>query len=221
MYNYTTEREGGKGGGDWYKQTPFTASVEIQINNSVISNWPGIGVRAGNFTTGDDVGEVTGAAYLSTMGSSSTCEVVEPTLPPPRPPAAISIDVAAPDWKLGELPRGDSEKTLTGSTEQLCFTYTGVNSSRQFVIDAKSENGISGGKYFLKNVSNASQKVPYAVVLDSGTGTFAIPNSQSSPVTLNKGNRTCFVPTFKTSVGASVSTGNYSDVLTFTIVTKS
>ncbi|WP_131723275.1 MULTISPECIES: hypothetical protein [Burkholderia] len=205
--------------GDWKKQSYLVAEVEVIIDNSVIAKWPGIGVRAGAYTTKADVGEVTGAAYLSKMGTSK-CDLLEPTLPPPPPPAAITVDVAAPDWNLGELPRGEGEKTLSGLTEQLCFTYSGVNSSRQFVIDAKGENGTSGGTFFLKNVTNAAQKIPYKVTLDSGVDKFTVPNGSGSPVSLNNGNRTCFVPTFKTSVGMSVDVGNYSDILTFTIVTK-
>lgn len=205
--------------GDWKKKSYFVAEVEIIIDNSVIAKWPGIGVRAGAYTTKADVGEVTGAAYMSKLGSGK-CDLLEPTLPPPPPPAAITIDVAAPDWNLGELPRGEGEKTLSGLTEQLCFTYSGVNSSRQFVINAKGENGTSGGTFFLKNVANAAEKIPYKVTLDSGVDKFTVPNGSNSPVLLNNRKRTCFVPTFKTSVGMSIGVGNYSDILTFTIVTK-
>ena len=205
--------------GDWKNMKSFIADVELIIDNSVIAKWPGIAIRAGAYTSAADVGEVTGAAYMSKLGSG-TCVLLEPTLPPPPPPAAITIDVAAPDWNLGELPRGEGEKTLSGLTEQLCFTYSGVNSSRQFVIDAKGENGTSGGTFFLKNVANAAEKIPYKVTLDSGVDKFTVPNGSNSPVLLNNRNRTCFVPTFKTSVGMSIGVGNYSDILTFTIVTK-
>lgn len=212
---------GGKDGTSaWYTKSPFVANMEILIDNSKIAKWPGLVVRAGGYTTGDDVGEIKGGVYFSKMGGTGACTLVDPAVPPLPPPAAITIDVAAPDWNLGELPRGVSEKTLSGLTEQLCFTYTGVDSSRQFVIDATSENGTSDGKFSLKNVSNASHKIPYSVALDSGVNQFIVPNPGNSPVTLNNGNRTCFVPTFKTSVGGSVDLGNYSDVLTFTIVTK-
>ncbi|WP_321900481.1 hypothetical protein [Burkholderia cepacia] len=203
----------------WKNRSKFVADVEVIINNSVIAKWPGIGIRGGAYTTKADVGEVTGAAYISKLGSGK-CDLLEPTLPPPPPPAAITVDVAAPDWNLGELPRGEGEKTLSGLTEQLCFTYSGVNSSRQFVIDAKGENGTSGGTFFLKNVANAAEKIPYKVTLDSGVDKFTVPNGSNSPVLLNNRNRTCFVPTFKTSVGMSIGVGNYSDILTFTIVTK-
>lgn len=206
---------------EWAKKGKFTANVEIQINNSVIRDWPGIAIRAGNFTTGDDVGEITGAVYLSSMGSSSSCSVVDPTVPPPPPPPAITVSVAAPDWDLGELPRGESEKELKGVAQQLCFTYSGRDSSRRFVINASNENGTSMNRYLLKNVKKPTQSVPYTVTLDSGNNKFALPNINADPVTLDKGYKTCFVPTFKTSVDLTVDTGDYSDVLSFTVVTKS
>lgn len=208
------------GAGDWQKKGPFSANVEVHINNSAIKDWPGVAIRAGNYTTGDDAGEITGGAYVSSMGASA-CRVIDPTVPPPPPPPAITIDMAVPDWNLGELPRGDSVKTLATPAQQLCFTYTGADSARNFVIDATNANGVSGNRYLLKNISKPEQAVPYSVTLDSGSATFTVPNRSNSPVTLNNGNRTCFVPTFKTSVDMTVGTGDYSDVLSFTIVTKS
>ncbi|AIO28258.1 hypothetical protein [Burkholderia cepacia] len=206
---------------NWGTKQAFTADVEVNINNSAIKDWPGVAIRAGNYTYGDDIGEITGAAYLNGMGSTGSCKVVNPTVPPPPPPPAITIDMAAPDWNLGELPRGEGVKTLATPAQQLCFTYTGVDSSRNFVINATNANGVSGNRYLLKNISKPKQAVPYSVTLDSGSATFPLPNSSNSPVRLNNGNRTCFVPTFKTSVDTTADTGDYSDVLSFTIVTKS
>ncbi|WP_175956884.1 hypothetical protein [Burkholderia sp. BCC0405] len=205
----------------WNNRGAHSVIVEILIDNDVIRDWPGVAIRAGNFTQGDDVGEITGGAYVSGMGSNSACRVVDPEVPPPKPPPAIMIDVAAPDWNLGELARGEDEKTLAGAAQQLCFTYTGVDSYRNFVINATSENGILGNRYLLRNTSKPSQTVPYDMTLDSGSATFRLPNANASPVTLNNANRTCFVPTFRTSVDMTVDPGDYNDVLSFTIVTKS
>lgn len=217
MYYYAGEE--GKAG--WLNQGAFSANVQVIIDNSVIKDWPGIGVRAGNFTDRLDIAEVIGAVYVSKMGSASTCTVINPEVPPPKPPPAIEIAVAAPDWNLGELPPGDDEKTLGGTAQQLCFTYTGVDSYRNFVINATSENGVSGDRYLLANTSKPSETVSYDLTLDSGTASFLLPNKAEKSVTLNKGNRTCFVPTFRTTVGLGAGAGNYSDVLSFTVVTKS
>ncbi|MCA7936089.1 hypothetical protein [Burkholderia cepacia] len=207
---------------NWLNEEPFIANVSILISNSVIKDWPAIAIRAGNFTWGDDVGEIKGAAYLSTLGGNGACKVLDPTVPPPPPPPAITIAVAAPDWDLGELARGGAvEKTLARPADQLCFTYSGVAGTQNFVIDAQSQNGIAANRYLLKNVSNASQTIPYDLTLDSGTASFTVPNTAKRPIALNKDNRTCFVPTFRTWIDSTVKVGDYSDVLTFMIFTKS
>ncbi|RQV74571.1 hypothetical protein DF034_30030 [Burkholderia anthina] len=198
----------------------FTANIAILIDNAQIKDWPGISVRAGNYTQGDDIGEVTGAAYFTMASNNNICTVLDPTNPPPPPPSIV-IDTVAPDWDLGELPRGDSQKTLAGASQQLCFKYTGFESYRNFVVNATNANGMSGNRYLLRNTSKPEQVVPYNVTLSSGTATFPLPNIGASAIRLNEGNRTCFVPTFKASVGMSAGAGDYSDVLLFTVVTKS
>jgi len=205
---------------NWKNRNPFTAVIEVMINNAEIRDWPGISIRAGNYKIGDDVGEITGGAYVTNTGSANTCQVINPEVPPPPTPSLV-VDVAAPDWNLEELPRGDGEKTLAGAAQQLCFTYRGLDGYRNFVINASSANGISGNRYLLRNASKPSQTVPYDLTLDSGSATFRLPNTSASPVRLNNGARTCFVPTFRTSVDATVDAGDYSDVLSFTVVTKS
>ncbi|WP_175803791.1 hypothetical protein [Burkholderia ambifaria] len=207
----------------WDNKGPHTAIVEILIDNAVIKDWPGVSIRGGNFTVMSyDVAEITGGVYVTPVSGGSACKVIDPEVPPPDPPVVLTVDVAAPDWNLGELQRGDGEKTLAGAEQQLCFTYTGFSGgSRNFVINATSANGVSGNRYLLRNASKPSQTVPYDLTLDSGSATFRLPNTSASPVQLNNGARTCFVPTFKTSVDATVDAGDYSDVLSFTVVTKS
>ncbi|KVN28522.1 hypothetical protein WJ63_12275 [Burkholderia pyrrocinia] len=147
------------------------------------------------------------------------CQVIDPTKPPPP---AIGINVTAPDWNLGELPEGDGEKVLSSSSDQLCFTYIGAaTSGKQFIINAGSANGVAGNRYRLKNLKDATQLVPYSLTLNSGTSNVPLPNASNKSLSLNSSGRTCFVPTFKTTVDPTVEAGDYSDVLTFTIVTKS
>ncbi|VWB23160.1 hypothetical protein [Burkholderia metallica] len=206
----------------WAARYAHKAQVEVIIDNAIIKDWPGITLRAGIFTDANDRGEVTGGVYLTPVSGSSSCKVIDPEVTPPDPPAILAVDVAAPDWNLGELPRGDGEKTIAGAEQQLCFTYMGFNGgSRNFVINATSANGVSGNRYLLRNASKPEQTVPYDLTLDSGSATFRLPNTSASPVLLNNNARTCFVPTFRTSVDATVDAGDYSDVLSFTVVTKS
>lgn len=145
--------------------------------------------------------------------------VIDPVKPPPP---SIGISVSAPDWNLGELPGGDGEKTLSGSADQLCFTYMSeAISGKQFIVNASNANGVVSNRYRLRNVSDASQFVPYSVILDSGSSKVSLPNTNNAAIPLSSSGKTCFVPTFKTSVGTSAKEGDYSDVLTFTVVTKS
>ena len=130
--------------------------------------------------------------------------------------------MAAPDWDLGELPEGNGEKIFPSSSDQLCFTYSGTAvSGKQFVINAGSANGVVNNRYRLKNLKDATQLIPYSLTLDSGTSNVSLPNASNKALPLNSSGRTCFVPTFKTTVDPTVKSGNYSDVLTFTVVTKS
>ncbi|RQR52311.1 hypothetical protein DIE18_32290 [Burkholderia sp. Bp9125] len=92
---------------------------------------------------------------------------------------------------------------------------------KKFIVNASSANGIVGNRYRLKNVNDASQLVPYSVMLNSGTSTVSLPNATNTTLSFASAGRTCFVPTFKTTVDPNVTEGDYSDVLTFTVVTKS
>ncbi|WP_338640809.1 hypothetical protein [Burkholderia pyrrocinia] len=202
----------------WSIADPFSANVNILLNNNYVSDWPAVSVRAGNFTNGDDFVEITGGAYITPYGDG-VCQVVDPERPPPP---SIGINIAVPDWNLGELPRGDGEKIFANSAEQLCFTYVGaLVSGRTFVVNASNANGVVNNRYLLKNLTDVSQTVPYSVTLNSSTGAMTLPNSGNISASFSTTGKTCFVPTFKTSVSNLVKEGNYSDVLTFTVVTKS
>lgn len=206
--------------GDWMNGSDLVAEIKIEIPNFMIWFWPAISVRAGNYVSGNDQGEIKGAAYLSRFGTMSNCKIVDPVAPPPPPEAAI--DVSAPDWNLGELAAGDDIKTLSGSADRLCFTYVvdGI-AGKRFIINATNANGVLNNRYRLRKVGDASQLVPYNVTLDSGTWVVPLPNASNTTLYFDRSGKTCFVPTFKTTVGPSVTGGDYSDVLTFTVVTQS
>ncbi|KAG8150039.1 hypothetical protein BFF94_029800 [Burkholderia catarinensis] len=120
------------------------------------------------------------------------------------------------------MPRGDGKKTFNNAADQLCFTYAAAAvSGKNFVINASNANGIVNGRYQLRHVSDASQIVPYNITLDSGSSTLALPNRNNSALQLSSTGKTCFVPTFSTTLNTGTALGDYSDVLTFTVVTKS
>ncbi|WP_157661237.1 hypothetical protein [Burkholderia ubonensis] len=206
----------------WKVKDAFVANVEVLINNSRVSAWPAVAIQAANYVThtSGHVVEVKGGAYIARDGRNGNCMVAKDpeTSAPPLP---IQIKVSAPDWNLGELPRGDATKTFTNSAEQLCFTYTGTAvGGKLFVINAESANGVSNNRYRLKHLEDPTQTVPYKVTLDSGTAKLSLPNGSNTSLALNSSGKTCFAPTFETSVGGRVKDGDYVDTLTFTVVTK-
>ncbi|WP_157378466.1 hypothetical protein [Burkholderia ubonensis] len=207
-------------GTQWVKTSPFVANVEVVIDNSVVTAWPAISLQAGNFTNDDDIAEIKGAAYIARDGVNGTCTMVkDPTNPPPVP---IAMNVTAPDWDLGELPRGDATKTFSRTADQLCFSYSGAAvSGKSFIIDASNRNGRTGNRYRLANVVDPTQTVNYRVTLNSGTSQLSLPNVGNIAAAFNSNGRTCFVPTFETSVDQRVEEGDYFDVLTFTVTTRS
>ncbi|OJA66786.1 hypothetical protein [Burkholderia ubonensis] len=207
----------------WYVPEAFVADVEVSIKNSAVSAWPAVAIQAANFMyrASDPVTEIKGAAYIARDGRNGNCMVAKDPETTPPPPLPIQIKVSAPDWNLGELPQGDASRTFTNSAEQLCFTYTGTAvGGKLFVINAESANGVSNNRYRLKHLEDPTQTVPYKVTLDSGTAKLSLPNGSNTSLALNSSGKTCFAPTFETSVGGRVKDGDYVDTLTFTVVTK-
>ncbi|BBA40240.1 TPA: hypothetical protein L3M38_003745 [Clostridioides difficile] len=218
---YKNSNYPGPSTGDWTNGSPFIANVVATVSNSVIADWPAIGIRAGNYTDGDDVGEVTGVAYIRFGENRGVCNiVVNPEVPPP--PVEITMNMTAPDWNLGDLGQGDSKKTFSDTANQLCFTYPGsVVTGVRFIVNAKNVNGEVANRYRLKNVDDASQFVPYSIKLDGGGSTLSLPNSSNMAMRFASSGKTCFVPTFETTVDSNVKEGDYVDVLIFTVVTPS
>lgn len=205
------------------------SDFKITINKDAVSEWPGVIVHGAvrqwrpsdinsHLTDVDPTG-----TYIGKSTSSNECElsIKDGPLPPKPPPLSLTIDVTTPDWNLGELPRGNGVKTFSNNAEQLCFTYLGPDvSSSTFVINAGSANGVVNHRYRLRNLNDASQFVPYTVTLDSGSSKLILPNLNNSALSLDNSGKTCFVPTFNTTVDSLVDDGDYDDVLTFTVVTK-
>ncbi|WP_414442793.1 hypothetical protein [Burkholderia sp. 22PA0106] len=203
--------------GNWRNTASFVAHYVLRINNSIVSEWPAISVRAGNYTNGDDVGDKNGAAYLRFGENDGVCEKI--TNPEVPPPLDIEIGMTAPDWNLGELPLGDSEKTFPEVANQLCFTYSAPDvKGKRFLINASDANGTVGNRYRLKNTNDASQFIPYDVSF-SGNSVFSLPNVKNVALTMGDSGKTCFVPAFKTTVD-NVAEGDYSDVMTFTVIVQ-
>ncbi|WP_155639361.1 hypothetical protein [Burkholderia diffusa] len=207
--------------GVWGNGDEMTVNLELRNHGRLSENKYGISVQAANFTQsgyGPLVVNSGGGAYIGPGSNGGSCTVVDPEAPPPL---VTNIKVEAPDWSLGELPRGEGEKVLSSPAQQLCFTYTGSEvAGRSFIINAQNANGVENNRYRLQNVMDPSQFVEYSVKLDSGLSTLMLPNTQNSALPLNGSGKTCFIPTFRTFVDEKLKEGDYSDVLQFTVVTK-
>lgn len=207
----------------WTLQSPFDATASWTVDKAAIAQWPAMGVRAANSAGIVTVIESRGFAYISQDTKNGNCKVL-PFADQLPPPMDINLIMTVPDWDLGELSRGtDTVKTLSNSSDQLCFTSEGAQyvTGQKYIINASNINGLSGsGRYLLKNLEDSSQSVPYNLTLQSNTDTVLLPNVTNTVLSLSKSGRTCFTPTFKALVEKSVRGGAYSDVLTFTVVAK-
>lgn len=219
----------GRGVNYWDNLHAFTATIDVVIPNYQIFDWPAISLQAG-FHWADLVGgnpwghnayDSSGLVYIA-PGNKGCQVLVEPENPPPA--VSPTVTMTAPDWDLGELPRGEETVlTLPAAKDQLCFTYEGAgfSSSQKFLINATNNNGLSAdGRYLLKSLEDSSQTVPYTLALANSTDSVLLPNIQNSLFSLNIDGRTCFTPTFKVQPDKAVKGGAYSDILTYTIVTK-
>lgn len=207
----------------WGGEEPFTADVVIVFNDSDIAQWPALGVRAGNFTSGEDVGDSAGLAYITPSTKGGICTLLaNPGLPPP--PVDVTLTMTAPDWDMGELSRDKETITTLGTPkDQLCFSYEGAKYVvyQKYIINATNVNGLSdNGRYLLTSLEDSLQTIPYSLTLQSTTDTVLLPNIKNAVFTLSNSGRTCFTPTFKTLVAKWAKGGAYSDVLTFTVVAK-
>lgn len=208
-------------GGSWINRSAHSARVDVIIPNVYLQGWPAIGVRTALesrlFTWLDDKIISVGAA--DTPGN---CSIIDPTKPPPTD---AKIIMTAPDWKLGELSPGETRETsFHDATEQLCFTYDGQQwAGQRYAIRATNQNGLSGdGSYQLKHLASPADAVPYRVALRNAltNATVELPNTRNVVSTLGNSGRECFAPTFVVDTPKTAKEGDYSDVLTFTVVAR-
>lgn len=215
--------QGVNAGSQWNISTPLTANIILTVLKSKIAEWPAVGVRAGNYTDDNDVGELSGVAYIGPSTTGGKCTIVEnPELPPPAITPVVTM--SAPNWDLGELPRGEETVlTLPTTKDQLCFSYTGSTAitNQKYLINATNTNGLSAdSRFLLKNLQDSSKTVPYTLTLANSTDSVLLPNTQNRLFSLGAGGQTCFTPTFKVQPDRAVKAGAYSDILTFTVVAR-
>ncbi|WP_176088731.1 hypothetical protein [Achromobacter anxifer] len=192
---------------------------------------PAIALRVANITD-SPYGVLSGAelildtkmVYIRRGDPPGVCHtILDPTNPPPP---QTQIEMTAPDWNLGELPQGEkSSKSFPAPADQLCFVYDGprLAGSRHYAIHATNQNGLaSNGWYQLRHQSSPADTVPYRVVLQNATtnAEVALPNNSNVGSTLADSGRECFIPTFTADTPRTAKEGDYSDMLTFTVVAR-
>lgn len=204
--------------GAWGNAEALRARATVTFYNSEIAGWPAVAIRAANYVTGEeDMAEISGAAYI-TAGVNGHCTLIKDPASPP--PFAINITVDAPDWALGEIRPGTQSIPLPAASDRLCLHYTDSEvSAKPFIINATSQNGVSNGRYQLKNREESSQVIPYELILENGGQQVLLPNNSLASLPLDNGGKTCFNPLFRTFAPKTIQPGDYSDVLTFTVVT--
>lgn len=204
----------------WNENKAFVGSVKVILDRDLTKQASSVLVIGGNqddFYSGRNSVRDARAAYLTRKNGGGTCQLVDPNNPPQ---IDIEIQASSPDWELGELSAGDGEKSFPNKEDQLCFSYSSTAvRGKSFVVNASNANGLVGNRYRLRKNDDVTQEVPYTIELQSGASTVNLPNAGAA-IPLDSSGRTCFVPTFKTTVDKMLREGTYSDVLTFTIVKK-
>lgn len=201
----------------WNIQTPFTRTLRVEFEARILKGWPAISISAENNTS---LGEITDlkSVYLS-LGESRECTVVTSPLTPPSIDSVITV--TAPDWYLGEIKTGEQIVPFSTISDQLCLAYNDASViGKQFIINASSQNGTVNNQYQLKGQQDNTQIIPYQLTLDNGSNKIVLPNNSLSTLPLLENGKTCFLPTFRTFAPKGIKKGDYSDVLTFNIVTK-
>jgi len=147
--------------------------------------------------------------------------------------------MTAPDWNLGELLPGELQTTRLDRTDQhLCFSldalwgiknmpgyfyggsqsYSGI----RYALQATSQNGQMGNTYQLRHTESPSDAVPYQLSLENTLSrkVTVLPNSSTATTYLLPSGQECFVPTFMTNTPKAARAGDYSDVLSFTVIAQ-
>ncbi len=214
-----------EGNGIWHYSWAFSSNVRITIDRAYIDAWPAVGVQIANVLTPFDSPSFVLASkdvyYFYRDMPTGDCRLIDPVKPPPSP-VTTEIKVTAPDWDLGELERGkETTRTFTTDAQRLCFSYDPKYIEYdKYLISASNRNGVAGNKFQLAAKADPGQRVPYTLSLTGGGAPVALPSANGLSLTLGKSGRTCLTPTFKAWAGADLkSGGDFSDVLTFTIVT--
>lgn len=204
----------------WSNAGRFTATISAEFAASELNKWPAVGFHVSNESNLDRFYVQKGALYMAPKLGG--CRLIKAGEATPPSPVTTEITVSAPDWDLGELARGkETTRTFVTDEQRLCFAYDPkFIEFDKYLISASNRNGVAESKFLLASAENGNETIPYTLSLAGGGAPVALPSINGLPLTLSKSGRTCLTPTFKAWAGATLKSTDFSDVLTFTIVTQ-
>ncbi|MFZ1874685.1 MAG: hypothetical protein WAU54_18195 [Chania sp.] len=201
----------------WNNYEPYLANVVANIKRADVAI---VAMIPTNVYKYGMVYDQAGAIYFAAAQATSACQLMDN---PNTPPVMVNLTMNAPDWNLGEIATGKQKKVLTNAADRLCISYLSTESSgKDFIVNATNANGIVNNRFVLKHSLNATSVLPYTLTLDSVGKQILLPNINNSTIRFDgSGNQTCFTPTFDLYGSDDQELGDYTDVITYEIVTKS
>ncbi|MFC0226302.1 hypothetical protein [Serratia aquatilis] len=201
----------------WNNYEPHSASVVANIKHADVAI---VAMIPANVYKYGMVYDQAGAVYFAAAQATSACQLMDN---PNAPPVMVNLTMNAPDWNLGEIATGKQKKVLTNTADRLCISYLSTESSgKDFIVNATNANGIVNNRFVLKHSLNATSVLPYTLTLDNMGKQILLPNINNSTIRFDgSGNQTCFTPTFDLYGSDDQELGDYTDVITYEIVTKS
>lgn len=201
----------------WKNFASYSANVVFNIKNpeiAIVAMYP-----TNVYYTGIAIDQA-GAVYFSAFQATSDCQRMTN---PNNPPVIVNLTMNAPDWDLGEIAPGKQQKIMTSSADRLCINYLSTESKgKDFIVNAASANGVVNNRFVLKHSLKPSNTLPYTLTLDNIGQQLRLPNINNSTIKFDgSGNQTCFTPIFDLYGSNNQELGDYTDVITYEIVTKS
>ena len=216
-YGYLTTSASGSTPASWQNYEPNSATVTINVKHADVAM---IAVSPSNDYERFVIRDSSGSIFFSPSLATSSCQWKDF---PDSPQEIVNITMNAPNWTLGEIDIGKQQKVLTNSADRLCISYLSTESKgKDFIVNATNANGMVNNRFVLKHDLKPTNTLPYTLTLDSGGKQLLLPNSNNSTVKFDSSaNQTCFTPTFDLYGSDNQEPGDYSDVITYEIVTKS
>lgn len=201
----------------WNNFGSYSADVVVNINQAKVAI---VAMYPTNAHSSGIVIDRAGAVYFAVSQATSNCQLMTD---PNKPPVIVNLTMNAPDWDLGEIATGQQQKVMTNNADRLCISYLSTESAgKDFVVNATNANGIVNNRFILKHSLNPTNTLPYTLTLDNMGKQIRLPNTDNSSIRFeDSGNQTCFTPTFDLYGNDDQELGDYTDVITYEIVTKS